>query len=122
MKGNLIVLALGGVLYGANRLWLAERAAEPFRWLFTGYLNDVLAGLVLCAVTGLLLALAGKKGPHRLFHTVPLLLAAGVFWELAGPLFRREAVFDWWDLLAYQAGGLLYLLLRWAGRELFVEK
>ena len=122
MKGNLIVLALGGALYGANRLWLMEFAAAPFRWFFTGYLNDVSAGLVLCAVTGLLLACVGRKGPCRLIHTVPLLLAAGLFWELAGPLFRADAVLDWWDLLAYQAGGSIYLLLQWSGKEIFCPR
>lgn len=119
MKGNLIVLALGGFLYGANRLWLVERATDPFRWFFAGYLNDVLAGLVLCAVAGLLLVFVGRMGPNKLWHTLPLLLAAGVFWELTGPLFRTGAVFDWWDLLAYQLGGVLYLLLRRTGKELF---
>ena len=39
-------------------------------------------------------------------------LLCALVWEVLAPLWKPEAVGDPWDLLAYQAGGLVWLAVR----------
>ncbi len=106
---DLAALLGAGAFYLANRLWLVRTAGGPVGWFLTCYANDIFAGVAIVAWTDLLLRL-GKLPPVRSWrHTVPLLLACGLVWEVLAPLWKAGAVFDPWDFLAYQAGGLLWL-------------
>lgn len=111
MKRELWILAACGGLYGINRLWLQDVTRGGLQWFLICYFHDILAGLVLPAVTSLLLRLAGRPPLKHPLHIALLLLGAGVVWECLAPLWKPGAVFDWWDFPAYQAGGVLYLLL-----------
>ena len=65
--------------------------------------------LFMLAWLNLLLGL-GRLGRVRSWkQTVPFVLLCALVWELAAPMFKPGAVFDWWDFVAYQAGGLLWL-------------
>lgn len=111
MKRELCILGACGGLYWLNRLWLQEMAAGGLRWFLTCYFADVLAGLTLLAITGLLLWAAGRPPIKRWSSMAFLLLGAGLVWECLAPRWKAGAVFDWWDFAAYQAGGILYVLL-----------
>lgn len=110
---DLAVLLAAGGFYLLNRLWLSRTVGGQAGWFLSCYANDIFAGAAIVAWTDLLLRL-GKLPPVRSWrHTVPLLLACGIVWEVLAPLWKAGAVFDPWDFLAYQAGGLLWL----AGRR-----
>lgn len=109
---DLAVLGTAGGFYLVNRLLLTQAISGPAGWFLSCYANDVFAGAAIAAWTDLLLRL-GKLPPMRSWkQTVPLLLACGFVWEVAAPLWKPGAVFDPWDFLAYQAGGLLWLAVR----------
>ena len=105
--------ALSGLFYLVNRFLLSPAlAGTAAGWFLSCYANDVFAGLAICAWTDLLLRW-GRLAPLRPWRqTVPLLLFCGLVWEVLAPLWKAEAVFDPWDFLAYQAGGLLWLACR----------
>lgn len=103
-----VLLGAGG-FYLLNRLWLAQAVGGPAGWFLSCYANDIFAGAAIVAWSDLLLRL-GRLPPVRSWrHTVPLLLVCGLVWEAAASLWKAGAVFDPWDFLAYQAGGLLWL-------------
>lgn len=110
---DMAVLGAAGTFYLVNRLWLAQTAAGPAGWFLSCYANDIFAGAAIVSWTDLLLGW-GRLPPLRSWRqTVPLLLACGLVWEVLAPLWKPGAVFDPWDFLAYQAGGLLWLAGRW---------
>lgn len=111
MKRIIIILAVCGGLYWLNRLWLSEITGGGLHWFLTCYFSDILAGLVLPAVVGLILLAAKWPAIRSWWPTALLMLGAGLVWECLAPLWKPGAVFDWWDFAAYQLGGLLYFLI-----------
>ena len=111
MKKNICILTACCGLYWLSRLVLRRVTSGGLQWFLVCYFNDILAGLVLLSITSLLL-IAAKRPPLRRWWPMALiLLGAGVVWECLAPLWKAGAVFDWWDFVAYQVGGLLYWLI-----------
>lgn len=108
---NLTLLLLSGSFYLLNRLVLQPITGGWLHWFLVCYANDLFAGLAMVAWTDLLLDW-GRLPPIRSWkQTVPLLLVCALVWEVLAPLWKAGAVFDPWDFVAYQAGGVLWLLL-----------
>lgn len=114
---NIALLLLSGGFYLTNRLVLQPASSGPLHWFLVCYANDLFAGLAIVAWADLLLDL-GRLPPIRSWkQTVPLLLVCGLVWEVLAPLWKAGAVLDPWDFVAYQVGGLLWLLLaRWVSK------
>ena len=110
-KRNLILILLCGGLYLFNRVCLVSIIPGILGRFLVCYFNDLLAGIVLPAVTALLLLAAHRSPLRKWSHIALLLLSAGLVWECLAPLWKPGAVFDWWDFIAYQLGGLLYFLI-----------
>lgn len=104
---DLSVLLGAGGFYLLNRLWLA-RVVQGWPVLRC-YANDLWAGAAILAWTDLLLDWGRLPRLGRPGQTVPLLLLCGLVWEVLAPLWKPGAVFDPWDFLAYQLGGLCWL-------------
>ena len=115
-KFDLAVLAAAGSFYLVNRLWLSHIAGGWPGWFLSCYANDLFAGAAMTAWADLLLRLGGLPPIRSWRRTVPLLLACGLVWEVLAPLWKPGAVFDPWDFLAYQLGGLCWL---WAAKYFF---
>lgn len=107
-----LLLAAGG-FYLMNRLWLAQAVQGWAGRFLRCYANDLWAGAAILAWTDLLLGWGRLPGLVRLRQTVPLLLGCGLVWEVLAPLWKPGAMFDPWDFLAYQLGGLCWL---WAAK------
>lgn len=111
-RRDIAALCAAGGFYLVNRFWLARVMGGPLGWFLACYANDIFAGLAIVAWLDLLLRW-GKLPPVRSWRAVvPFLLLCGLVWEVLAPLWKAGAVFDPWDLLAYQVGGLLWLLLQ----------
>ena len=101
-----------GLFYLLNVCVLRGSVGGAPGWFLACYANDVVAGLAICAWLDLLLSL-GRLPPADSWRvTVPFLLLCALVWEVLAPLWKPEAVGDPWDLLAYQAGGLVWLAVR----------
>jgi len=104
-----LCVAAGG-FYLVNRLWLRESAAGWLGWFLRCYANDIVAGMAMSAFLDLMLLLGGKKPLRSPAQLGLFLLGCGFVWEVLAPLWKNGAVFDPWDFLAYQAGGVIFLL------------
>lgn len=115
---NLTLLLLAGGFYLLNRLVLQTTTGGWLHWFLVCYANDLLAGLAMVAWTDLLLDWGRLPSIRSWKQTVPLLLVCGLVWEVLAPLWKTGAVFDPWDFVAYQVGGVLWLLLaRWVSNR-----
>ena len=96
-RGLDLALCLGaGLFYLLNVHMLRGSVGGALGWFLACYANDIFAGLAICAWLDLLLSL-GRLPPVSSWRaTVPFLFLC------AHP----------WDLLAYQAGGLVWLTVR----------
>ena len=106
LNGLLLIAVL--VLYTFNQMWLKGETAH---WFVHGYLNDILAGIWLPALINALASvlrvrLALVKDPATI---VLIVVTAGLFWELAAPLFVIGSTQDPMDILAYVTGAILYI-------------
>lgn len=78
-----------------------------------GQLNDLLGGFAFLCYTNLLFDFVRPSlRITRPVVALPYILACGLFWEYAAPLFVAGSTSDAWDLVAYLLGGVLYLLLQ----------
>ena len=111
LGADLLLCAGCAGFYLLNCFWLRQTAVGFARWFLVCYANDLFAGLFLAAWADLLLRLGGLPPIRSWRQTVPLLLACGLVWEVFAPLWKAHAVFDAWDFIAYQLGGLGYLLM-----------
>ena len=108
---DLLLLLAVASFYLANRLWLRAAADGWIGWFLSCYANDICAGAAILAWLDLLLSLGGRPPLRSRGTAILFLLLCGLVWEVLAPLWKTGAVFDPWDLLAYQVGGLLWLAL-----------
>ncbi|NUM71708.1 MAG: hypothetical protein HUU43_12735 [Ignavibacteriaceae bacterium] len=94
------------LLYLINSLVLKHLLHSPF---LSFYFNDIMGGALFISYLNLLFGwFRVKEHLLRKFHVIVfIMLAAGVGWEYLTPLYK-ESTSDPYDLLAYQAGGLIY--------------
>ena len=107
-KLDLLALGLAGGEYLLNRFWLRRVTGGWLHTILVCWANDVFAGVFMLAWLNLLLGLAGLGRVCDRKWAALFLLVCALVWELAAPVFKPEAVFDLWDFVAYQVGGLLY--------------
>ena len=103
------VLAAAALEYAANLLWLRYVTTGPVRQFLVCWCNDLFAGAAILAWASVLLLLAGRPPLRRPLPAFALVLACGLVWELAAPLWKPAAVCDPWDFAAYLAGAAGYL-------------
>lgn len=109
MRFDLAVCLGALAFYLLNRSLLVPVTGGAVGWFLSCYANDLFAGAAIVAWLDLLLRL-GRLPPLRSWPWLALfVLACGLVWEVLAPLWKPSAVFDPWDLLAYQAGGALWL-------------
>ncbi len=113
----LLVMAVAVGLYLLNSLWLKGRLPPPLEYFFLCYFNDVLAGGFFLAFMDVWLGLWGFLPLRPLWKQGALLLCAGVVWELGPLLWKPWGVPDPWDVPAYLAGGIGYVLLGQIGGQ-----
>lgn len=113
------LMAAAATLYLLNNLLLKTAVSPPLDRFFTGYFNDVLAGLFLLAFLNFWLPLWGLRPVTSPWKLALFLLGCGLFWETAPLFYKPGAVCDPWDMAAYLAGGGLYVFFArtWLRRQ-----
>jgi len=113
LSAHLALLAAVCALYVLNRFCWAPHSAGRLSIFLTGYFSDLLAGAAALAIAAALMEL-GRLPRLSPPVAVAVLGAASFIWEVLAPLWKPSAVFDWWDIACYFAGGGLYALFRLA--------
>lgn len=107
---NLFLIILVSGMYLLNHFVL-KKSLWGIAWLFcVCYLNDLMCPLLFFAYANLLLLTVGKelKGCAKILAAS---FCAGMVWEFLAPVVKPSAVTDFWDLVCYMTGGLLYWAL-----------
>ena len=104
------------LLFGSLTLYLVNQfllKSLSDNLIIQSYLNDFLAMGVLLPYANLMLALYPGKD-IRLLSSLSILLftlCVALFWEYATPMYLARSVGDYWDIVAYGAGGLTIVML-----------
>lgn len=109
IKLDAAMLAATAALYAGNRMFFSGISGAPGQFC-RFYGNDILAGIFILALLNILLFFSRYPPVRNLLFFIPFLLFCGFVWEFLAPLWKPGAVTDFWDLLAYQAGGVFYWL------------
>ncbi len=111
MRRYLPPLAAIAGAYALNRFCLLPAASGLLHRFLAWYFADILAGALMLLVLDALLELRGRPPVRRVLPASAYLLGCGLFWEVVTPLYLPRSVSDPWDLAAYWAGGMAWLLL-----------
>lgn len=106
---NIIVFSVSVFLYLLNRILLKNVTEGLIHWFLVCYWNDISGAVAFSAFVHEVIYYYTKKEIH-LWGISIILLIAGLFWELITPLFRTNSVCDFWDIVAYESGGIIYYL------------
>ena len=113
-KQNLAILLCIACLYCLNRFWLKEAIIQPvIHYVLKSHFNDFLAGIAISAYLNLVLSLS--KYRRKVILTLPRViiftLLCALLWEYILPLIFPHGVSDYYDVIAYVLGGIIYITL-----------
>ena len=106
---NIVIFFTSTLVYFLNQFLLKKLDIIYLSTFFNCYLNDVLAQILILSYSNILLKIINKS-VSKLIHIFVFVLACGVVWEFIAPLYKSKSTCDWFDFLAYLAGGLIYYL------------
>lgn len=108
-KMNIMIIFISVFLYLLNRLILKDITEGLIHWFLVCYWNDITGAIAVSAYVDSIIFHYSKKEIH-FWGLIGILLACGIFWEFITPLFRKNSVCDFWDIVAYMSGGVIYYL------------
>lgn len=108
MKKDIHIIIISMSIYVVNRLTKDYNNIPYIGYLCKCYLNDFLGGVVFIAYVNVLLAKFNYPKIQRGLHMGLLMLLCGIFWEYVCPLFLSYSVSDFYDVIAYILGGMMY--------------
>ncbi|KAA9340079.1 hypothetical protein [Adhaeribacter soli] len=109
------------LLYGLNVLFLQK----TYRfWFLQNYLNDLLCLPLVLFVTVFLQRTLFRKPAYRLtvYQVGIAAVYFSVMFEAVIPLFNQRYTADFWDVICYCSGGLLFYLFGNSGAYRLVQK
>jgi len=107
IKKNMAIIAVVAGLYMLNESAKGHVDMPWFAGFMSGYFNDIICGAGFVAYCNIFIEL-WKRPLKNLPGIEAVLLCAGLFWEVGAPLVVPGSVGDFWDIIAYMAGGLIY--------------
>ena len=111
---DLSIIIVGFSLYSLNRFWLKKIVQIPYiAYLLRCHFNDFLAGILFFACYNFIHFQFLKTKYHldTLWMVLALSLFCGVMWEYILPFLFKKSVSDFWDVIAYLFGGIIYHLI-----------
>lgn len=108
MKKEIQIIVLAMTIYAINRTTKMYNNIPFIGYLCKCHLNDCIGGIVFPAYVNIVLKLYKYPQIAKLSHICIIMLCCGIFWEYVCPLFLEYSVSDFWDMLSYILGGILY--------------
>lgn len=109
IKADIFIISVSVFLYLLNRLILKDITEGLIHWFLVCYWNDITGAIAVSAYVDSIIFHYSRK-EIRIWGLIVILLACGIFWEFITPLFRQNSVCDFWDIVAYESGGIAYYL------------
>ena len=111
----LIVSTAG--LYLLNNFIFKKISTGLTHYFLVCYFNDFICPLAFLAYVNIMLAFVNKE-LQKMYQILFFCFVCGLVWEFIAPLLKENSVTDFYDLLCYCAGGILY----YAIKQLFLKK
>ena len=108
---SVVLMLICSFLYAINQIILKKITKGYIHLFMVSYFNDLVAGLLIIDIWNIVMILVGYKRTNRLFQIAIINLLIGLFWEYSPNLFRKEAVSDVLDIVAYEIGGVIYWIV-----------
>lgn len=109
-KFSLIIIAVVGLLYMINNIFIKTNIDGNIGIFLKGYFNDLLAPFFILSYSNFLLSFTNKN-LYKFSHIVLFCFFCGIVWEFFAPLIKPESVTDILDMICYLIGGILYWVL-----------
>lgn len=104
-------------LYLLNNFIFKKISTGLTHYFLICYFNDLICPLAFLAYVNIMLAFVQKQ-LAKIYQILIFCFGCGLVWEFIAPLFKKNSVTDFYDLLCYCAGGMLY----YAIKQLFLKK
>ena len=109
-KYNGVIILITLVLYIINQHIKQDIQNILLNRFMCGYFNDIIGSITFVAYVNIVLSFR-QMCVNKLWQIIFLMLGCAFFWEVVTPLFRKSTVADFWDVIAYVCGGILYWLI-----------
>lgn len=110
IKNNGLIIISSMSIYVANRKFFIPNLKGIIGYIFKYYFNDLIAPIFFLAICSIILNWAGyemKKSKIILLFG----LMAGIIWEYAIPLINKNSTTDFFDMICYLIGSMIYCIL-----------
>lgn len=112
-KVNFFLIGFSLSFYLLNNLIFKIYSTGEYHYFFVCYFNDLLCPLFFVSYTNIMLSLINKR-IEKLYHIILYCFLCGFVWEFVAPLLKEGSVTDFYDLICYCIGGLLYWIIRYS--------
>lgn len=112
-KKEIVSFGVAMCLYVINKFWLSHRNYFPF---LNSYLNDFIGGYVFATILVMSYRFYLKREIQVQVYFLIIILAS-LYWEYIAPLYLPYSVKDAKDIIAYLAGGVVFLVFIKRQRE-----
>lgn len=115
---NIVIMVIFATFYALNKFHIIEISRSDN--FFRCYFNDILAPLVLTPLFITIYILTGLRRndlPPCLLEVAAYFCLLSVSFEWVVPIFNSRSVSDFYDVLAYLLGSIVYFCL--VGRKLY---
>ena len=107
---NIFMMVSTLILYCFNQKYKTQIEQRQLNFFMNCYFNDIIGSITFLSNCNLVF-IFNKKYMVKITHILTLILLCGIFWEYITPLFRKNTISDYYDLLAYTTGGFLYWVI-----------
>jgi len=106
---NLTAIIFVIIVYTAN-YFVLKNHTSGWVWLFSVcYLNGILAPVFLLSYSNIIFGFVSRR--LSIGGILWITMLSALVWEFIAPLYNSKSVTDWFDVLAYVVGGLIYIVL-----------
>lgn len=110
-KYEVKILIITMLLYLVNRVTKSFINIPFIGYICRCYLDDFYGGIVFMAYINLLFLSYKQIRVTKLIHTIFIMILCGVLWEYLFPLFLSYSTSDFFDVIVYILGGIVYQLI-----------
>jgi hypothetical protein len=107
---NILLLSFCTFVYSVNIWFKQQPLSEGFPFI-RNHLNDTMAMVVVLSCTSITLNISKINNISSLKLIIHMCAFCGILWEFVAPLIKPNSVTDYWDILCYYIGGLIYYLI-----------
>ena len=108
---NIITFLIFFFIYIINRIFKKYISLPIIGYICKNHLNDFIGGFLFCIYVNMILILNNKKPICKFYILILFMLCVSLTWEYLFPLFLPYSTSDFFDVISYMLGTILYYLM-----------